>query len=364
MNMAGTETLLVNFYRNIDRSKVQFDFAVMTKKHCAYDDEIISMGGKLIHYPAYRPNTIIEYRNWWNRFFKEHPEYRIVHGHIGSTAAIYLKIAKKYGRFTIAHSHGTNATLSPKSVLYRICSYPTRYVADQFFSCSQQALIDRYGKKVAEGSKAKVISNAIDAEKYIYNSETRAKIRTELGVDRQQLIIGTVGRLAPPKNPYEILRICKDLKRRGLEFRFLWFGTGELEDDIKKKITEDNLGDVVTLMGTRPDIYNVLQAMDIFLFPSVWEGLGIACVEAQAAGLPTLCSDTVPPEAKATDCCMFLPLNMTDVWCEEIEKVAAEVRKTDYKRPNTYRDIVKAGYDIKDVAKWLQDYYMRLYSKF
>lgn len=358
MNMAGTETLLMNFYRNMDRTKVQFDFAVSTKKTCAYDEEIRSLGGRIIHYPLYRPNKDLKYREWWNRFFTRHPEYKIVHGHIGSTAAIYLKIAKKYGCFTIAHSHSTKGKISLKEIAYRLYSYPTRYIANQFFGCSQQALIDRYGGKIAYSSKAKVINNAIDAEKYIYNPNVRNKIRNELGINRKQLVIGTVGRLTPPKNPYEIIRICAELKRRGLEYKFLWYGTGELEEEIKRRIAEEKLNDKIYLMGTRADIYNVLQAFDIFMFPSLWEGLGIACVEAQAAGLPTLCSDTVPKEAKVTNNCLLLPLDNTTKWCDEIEEISRNVLSKDYARQNTYKDILQANYDIKEVSTWLEQFYI------
>ena len=363
MNMAGTETLLMNFYRNIDRSKVQFDFAVSTKQHCAYDDEINSLGGRIIHYPLYRPNIHFKYVKWWNQFFDSHQEYKIVHGHIGSTAAIYLNIAKKHGCFTIAHSHSIKGNKSLKDLAYDLYSYPTRFIADQFFGCSKQALIDRYGRKVAESNKAKVINNGIDAGKYIFSPDIRKRVRGELRIDGHQLIIGTVGRLTPQKNPHEIIRICEELKKKGLEFVFLWFGAGELENDIRKKIGEKQLDDSIKLMGTRPDIYNVLQAFDIFLFPSLWEGLGISCVEAQASGLPTLCSNTIPYEAKVTDCCKFLPLNDTNVWCDEVFRIAHILHSDNYKRPNMYMKIVEAGYDIKDVTKWLQHFYMKQFKK-
>lgn len=360
MNMAGTETLLMNFYRNVNRSKVQFDFAVSATEKCDYDDEIISLGGRIIHYPRYRLSCDGKYRKWWNNFFSAHSEYHIVHGHIGSTAAIYLKIAKRYGCFTIAHSHSIKSKISVKSIAYQIYAYPTRFIANQFFGCSRQALIDRYGKKVAKSPNARIVNNAIDSEKYIFNFEMREKIRKEYKIDRQQLVIGTVGRLSPLKNPYEIIRICETLKKRGLKFKFLWFGTGELKEDIEKTINTKKLNDEISLMGTRRDIYNVLQAFDIFLFPSVNEGLGIACIEAQAAGLPTFCSDSIPLEAKVTEYCKFLPLNKTKIWCDEIEKKVIMIKEECYTRPNTYKEIVNAGYDIKDVAGWLQAFYLTI----
>ncbi len=359
MDMAGTETLLMNIYRNIDRDKVQFDFAVSTSAECAYDREICDMGGKIIHYPRYRGVNHFAYKKWWREFLVSHPEYRIVHGHIGSTAAIYLGIAKKLGRYTIAHSHSTASTVSLHSVLYGIYAYPTRFIANQFFGCSKQALIDRYGKVVAnDSSRARVINNAIDAKKFVYNEDIRKNIRDEYGIKSDEMILATVGRLTKQKNPYEIIRICAMLKSRGLEFKFLWFGMGELEKELKQEVKEKKLEDAILFMGNRSDIHNVLQAADIFLFPSIWEGLGIACVEAQAAGLVTFCSDTVPVEAKVTSLCRYLPLDDTKLWCESIEESVMIIRSQGYKRPDTYKDVVKSGFDIVEVAGWLQEYYL------
>ena len=151
------------------------------------------------------------------------------------------------------------------------------------------------------------------------------------------------------------------LKNRGIRFRFLWFGKGELEEELRQEVRDKNLEDIIQFMGNRGDIYNVLQAADIFLFPSVWEGLGIACVEAQAAGLPTLCSDTIPVEAKATELCYFLPLNDTKVWCDELEKTIREINAPQYIRADTHQQIVNAEYDIANVTEWLQTYYLKRY---
>lgn len=358
MDMAGTETLLMNIYRNINRENVQFDFAVCAGRECAYDKEILSMGGIIIPYPRYKGTNHFTYVKWWNEFFKTHLEYKIIHGHIGSTAAIYLSIAKKHERYTIAHSHSTHTgQINMHDILYSIYTYPTRYIADFFFGCSKKALVDRYGKKVAEDSgKSKVFNNAIDPEKFIYNEATRRLVRAEYSLHDDVIVIGTVGRLSPQKNPFEIIRIVDDLVKRGLNFKFLWIGKGELEIEIKAEIKRKKLEDYFIMAGTRPDIYNVLQAMDIFVFPSVWEGLGISCVEAQAAGLPTLCSNTIPIEAKVTCGCKFLPLNDTDCWVKEI------INLIGYKRTNCYQQVLEAGYDIKDTSLWLEKYYLQIYK--
>lgn len=358
MNMAGTETLLMNIYRNIDRNKVQFDFAVSSTEECDYDREIESLGGKIVHYPRYTGKNHFQYKKWWNHFLEEHPEYHIIHGHIGSTASIYLKIAKKKGRYAIAHSHSTKSTPSLRSYIYTIYAHPTRYIADFFFGCSKQALIDRYGAKIAEDkNRSKVLNNAIDASKFVFNPDIRKQIRSEYSVSDTDTIIGTVGRLTIQKNPFEIIKICKELKNRGVDFKFWWFGKGDLENKIKGTIKSECLEDVIEFMGTRSDVNNILQGMDIFLFPSLWEGLGIACVEAQAAGLPTLCSNTIPVEAKVTDMCQFIDLNDTLKWCDTIQNIIEVIKNKSYIRKNTYSEVVGSGYDIIELAKWLQDYY-------
>lgn len=363
MNMAGTETLLMSLYRNIDRGLIQFDFAVSAEAECDYDDEIMSLGGRVFHYPRYRGINHFQYRKWWRDFLLEHTEYRIVHGHIGSTAAIYLGIAKRLNRYTIAHSHSTRESISLHSILYRMYSYPTRFIANFFFGCSRQALVDRFGRQVADDNhRSAVLKNGIDVERFKFDQAVRNRVRTEYGVGQGSIVIGTVGRLTPPKNPLEIIAICKRLKELGLDYTFWWFGNGELEDEIAGRIKRDGLNGTVRLMGSRPDINNVLQGMDIFLFPSIREGLGIACVEAQAAGLPTLCSDVIPAEAKITEACRYLPLNDTERWCEEIISLANKVRSNSCGRVDESKVIRDAGYDIRSISSFLEDFYLAAYE--
>lgn len=354
MNLAGTESMLMNYYRHVDREKVQFDFAVCTEEKCDFEDEIRALGGRIIRYPRYRGVNHFAYCRWWNAFFSGHREYRIVHGHIGSTAAIYLSAAKKHGCLAIAHSHGTKEPLNLHSLLYGIYSYPTRYIADCFFGCSMQALEDRYGTDIAhDARRARVLNNAIEPARYAFSEETRKSRRRELGIDEQAFVIGTVGRLTLQKNPAETVRILAELKRRGVKFRFLWTGVGEMRQEIEEKLAESGLSDSVMMLGTRTDVPELLQAMDVFILPSLWEGLGIVAVEAQAAGLPTLVSDAVPREASVTELCRFLPLGDASVWADAV--ISSRGRK----RTVTTEEIRRAHYDIAESAKWLEDFYLR-----
>lgn len=353
MNRAGTETMLMNLYRAVDRDKVQFDFAVTSTKRCDYDDEIESLGGIIIHYPRYTGKNHLSYKQWWNHFFKTHPEYLIVHGHIGSTASIYLKIAKKYGCFTIAHSHSTGGKANIHDVLYKFFSYSTRYIADYFIGCSTEALISRYGKKIAEDDrKSCVLNNGIDVNKYIYSNQIRNEVKDELGLEKDTLVVGTVGRFTEAKNTFFIVDILAELKKKEPNFRFIWAGTGEMKEQTEKYIVEKNLQENVLLLGVRDDIPRILQALNVFILPSKFEGLPVIGVEVQAAGVPMLCSDKVSPEVNMSKCVTFLPINNTGTWVESIlqEKSFRRVEGAAY-------DVVNAGYDIQTTSVWLTDFY-------
>lgn len=227
MDRAGAETMLMNIYRVIDREKVQFDFAVNTEKRCDYDGEIEALGGRIIHYPKYKGKNHFSYKKWWDKFFQQHSEYKIIHGHAGAAAAIYLKEAKKHGCYTIAHSHSVYDIKSLKTLLHRLYTFKTRYIADYFFGCSYIALSDRYGKRTAEDkSRSSVLNNGIDVKKYIYNPVVKHEVMKELNLPENAFVIGTVGRFIDAKNPFFIVDILHELKKECNDFIFLWTGGG------------------------------------------------------------------------------------------------------------------------------------------
>ena len=353
MNRAGTETMLMNLYRTIDRSRVQFDFAVSTPQKCDYDDEIRSLGGRIIYYPKYKGINHLSYRRWWKDFYRTHPEYRIVHGHIGSTASIYLGIAKKYKLFTIAHSHSTGKLTNIKDVLYRIYSYNTRYIADYFVGCSKDALVSRYGKKIAnQHDRSCVLNNGIDIGQYAYSEMIRNEVRMELGINQQTLVVGTVGRFTEAKNPYFIVDILERLKEVEPSFCFVWAGTGELKERVEEYIRSKNLNDNILLLGVRDDIPRILQSMNVFILPSLFEGLPVIGVEVQSAGVPLLCSDRVSKEVDMSDCVTFLPIDSTDTW------VSAILGEKDFRRiDGAPKSVANAGYDIRTTSAWLMEFY-------
>lgn len=358
MNRAGAETMLMNLHRRIDKNLIQFDFAVCAENKCDYDDEIVNLGGRIIHYPRYKIFNHFKYIKFWDNFFKTHDEYKIIHGHAGSTAPLYLAAAKHNKKFTIAHSHNSNWIMPVPKFMYDLYSKRMHAITNYFLGCSMLALEVRYGAKTAHDiSKARVLNNAIDTKKYIFNKSVRTEARRELNLSDNDFVLGTVGRLTPQKNPHKIIEILETLKNQGISYKFLWVGTGEMKAEIEKIIIENNLNENIKMLGVRDDIPRILQAMDVFILPSLYEGLPVVAIEAQAAGLPVLCSDRFETEAKITDLCKFLPINNADdnqKWLDEIMNAKNIIAS----RRDTSDEIKRAGFDINYTAEWLQSFYL------
>ena len=354
MGSGGAEAIIMNIYRKIDRSKIQFDFVVHTKKKAFYDDEIRALGGKIYTAERYNVVNCFSYKRYWDDFFTKHPEYQIIHGHINSSAAIYLSSAKKHGRVAVAHSHATkNTEKSLKAWVFLLSTYPIRYIADYFWGCSRQAGIDRYGIKVVESERFHVLKNGIAAEKYIYNAATRAKIRTEYNISDSTYVIGHVGRFTFAKNHAFLLDVFMKIHQIEPDSKLMLIGKGELEDDVRKKVRDLQLESSVIFVGQVKNVFDYLQAMDTFIFPSVFEGLGISLVEAQAAGLPCIVSENIQEEAKLP-CGLVHTLNIhdgADAWA----KMAMKLHGTE--RKNTFLAVKDAGFNIQESAQMLAKFY-------
>lgn len=360
LERGGAETMVMNLYRKIDKSEIQFDFIVHTETKDAYYEEIISLGGKIYHCPKYKGKNHFAYKKWWKTFFQSHPEYRIVHGHVRSTASIYLKIARSEGLYAIAHSHSTSSGTGLSAFIKNCFQYRIRYNADFYMGCSYEANCWLFGKKVAkDATKCIVFKNAINTEIFRFSPEIRKKIRDQLQVSTDCLLIGSVGRLTIPKNPTFIVQICKCIYELNLKakkyssVKMIWLGTGKLYDEIISLIKEESLSDVIELLGSRSDVNEIMQAMDAFILPSLWEGLGIVAIEAQAAGLPTFCSDVIPCEVSVSELCSFLPLGDPNIWADRI-------LNADLTRKDCSKEIVEAGYDIKSTVQWLSEFYKKI----
>ena len=345
----------MNVYRSIDKEKVQFDFLVHTDKECDFDAEIRELGGRIFSVPSYRVLNYVSYKKALTQFFQDHPEHRIVHGHIGSSAAIYLHEARKQGRYTIAHSHSAFASVSPSGLAFAAASYPTRYVADYFFGCTEEAGIRRFGAKIVrESGRFSVVNNGVDLEKYAFSEPQRQRKREELGV-QNRLVVGHVGRLTYAKNHSFLLQLFKELHTLDPSFYLLLVGGGELQDKVESEIQKLGIEDAVYMTGSVNDVPAWLAGMDLFVFPSHYEGLPVSLIEAQAMGLPCVVSEAVDDMAMVTDYIRRLSLkDSMDKWVLTCMEMA--LCRDNAAREN-YRLLKNKGFDIKDVAKYLQDFY-------
>ena len=345
MGRGGLETMLMNYYRSLDRSRVQFDFLTHRDFRADYDDEIEALGGRIYRLPNLNPFSR-SYLGALDRFFGEHPEYRIVHSHLDCMSAIPLKAAKKHGvPVRIAHSHNSNQTKDAKYLLKLIYKQMIAHNATELFACSDEA-----GRWMFAGADFRVLNNAIDAERYGYDANIRAEVRKELGIPADAFTAGHVGRFMPQKNHGFLLRIFAELPDNAM---LLLVGDGELRAENEHLAEELGIRDRVIFAGLRRDVERMLQAMDVFVFPSLYEGLPLSVIEAQAAGLPCLISDKVPIECKKTDLVTQIPLDASPAeWAEAVVSAA----KTP--RTNTLAQIREAGFDIRANAEWLQNYYL------
>lgn len=351
----GSQAMILNLYQNIDRNRIQFDFVVHTDEVTELSKEAIKLGASIYRCPRYSARTCLAYNKWWNDFFIEHTEYQIVHSHVRATAAIVLKIAKKYGCVTIAHSHSTSSGSGISSLVKNVLQYRIRYVADYFMGCSQVAGEWLFGKKICSTKRYYNVKNAIDTDKYTYDKSIAFEIRNDLGYTDSDIVFGHVGRLSEPKNHSFLLDVYAELHKRNVNYKLLLVGEGELRCEIEKKIKRLGIENCVKMEGARNDVNKLMMAMDLFLFPSKWEGLGIVMIEAQATDCPCIASDTVPKETKLLTKVKFLPINKgIKPWVEMITAFEK------HKRSNQYKVICESGYDIKHNVIFFERFYSEI----
>ena len=348
MHAAGLETFIMNMYRNIDRDKVQFDFLTHYAGRRFYDEEIERLGGKIHRLSVREDFNVFKYRRDIHRFFADHPEYRIVHGHMASIGIYFLGVAKKHGvPVRIAHSHNAKHDASLKGYVKWHMSRLFKRNATHLFACSNAAGTDMFGN-----SAFTVVRNAIDLSRFAFNPAVRATVRDELGLSGK-FVVGNVGRFYPQKNHAFLLDIFGEIVKREPESILVMAGEGPLMDEMRKKAAAMKIDGACRFLGALADVDRLNQAMDVFLFPTLFEGLGIVVVEAQTAGLPVVCSDEVPLEAKVAP--NFYPVALSEPawkWAEAVlsHRQDARVSRADM--------AAAAGYDVKAAAKGLQDFYL------
>lgn len=344
MGRGGIETMLMNYYRRMDREKIQFDFLVHRDFRADFDDEIEALGGRIYRVPPMNPASG-SYRKALSDFFKTHP-YRVVHCHLNYMSGVVLAAAKQAGvPVRIAHAHTANMAPGWKQAVRRLCKYLIPATSTHLFACSTEA-----GRAIFGKQDFSILANAIDASAFTPDDTIRAEVRAELGLG-SELTVMHVGRMIYAKNHEFLLEAFRELLSTAPDAKLVLIGDGELRPEIEAKAAALPAGSV-RILGTRTDIPRLLQAADVFAFPSRFEGMPVTMVEAQAASLPCIKSDTVTGECIITDLVTSLPTNNPKVWAEAI------LAKKD--TPRTYRleDIQKSGYDITAAADKLTRFYL------
>jgi len=352
LNLAGAETMVMNLYRAVDRAKIQFDFIIHTSEKQVYEDEISVLGGKIYRFPQFEGKNLIQVVKNWNHFFLEHPEYRILHSHVRSYASIYIPIAQKHGVKTIIHSHSTSNGSGIVSVVKGLLQYPLRYQADYLMACSNEAGKWLYGQKACKKSNYVFMPNAIDTEKYRFSETVAAAYRRELGLE-DKFVLGHVGRFHEAKNHMFLLDVFAGVCARCSDAMLLLVGDGELREKILAKIKALELEERVVLTGSRNDVPKLMQAMDVFVFPSVWEGLPVTVVEAQATGLPCFISEKITTDVDVSELIKRLPIGDPDLWVQALMGI-------DTTKKDVTESIKAAGFDIEDTADVMMSFYHTL----
>ncbi|MFQ6862912.1 MAG: glycosyltransferase family 1 protein [Beduini sp.] len=361
MDRGGIETYIMNVYRKIDKSKIQFDFLVHTNRICAYDDEIEKLGGKIYRIHS-RHQSIVQNRKDLNDFFKNHSEYKIVHMHESSLSYITpLKIAKKHGiPIRILHSRNNAIRGNKLHILlhhFNQFIFP-KYITD-CFAISDKAAIWMFGKKFYNSGKVKLLKNGINIENFKFNQQYRDEIRTLFNISNDKIVLGHVGRFSKQKNHAFLIDIFSEICKNNNNYMLLLIGDGNKKEEIKEIVSSKNLLDNVIFINPTYTVERYYAAMDLFILPSLFEGLGRVLIEAQCNGLMCFASQYVIPEEVAIlDSFSFVPLK------DGVDKWVQQIITADKKRSiNSDQSIREAGYDMNEVTKELSVLYLNLLNR-
>ncbi len=358
MNRGGAENAIMNYYRHIDREKVQFDFLLTENNKCQFEDEIINLGGRVYRVPRLTISNPIPYLKAIRRFYKSHSEYSIVHSHTSSKSFFPLYLARKAGiPIRICHSHNNRSEDGFRGLIRDYLKYPLSRVSTHFMACSIDAAKWLYGKNVKDD--VIYVPNVVQTQLFQFNSQYRSSIRSYYGIKDSTFVIGCTARFSIQKNHVFLLSIFESFHLEFPDSVLLLVGDGELREEIEKIINKLSLSDSVVLTGVVPDPGIYYSAMDVFVLPSLYEGLGMVLIEAQVSGLNCLTSESVAHEVDKTGLVSFIPLSAgPKYWADRISEVKAKGGE----RISRLKDIVAAGYDAEMTAVFLEHLYLELSS--
>lgn len=348
----GVENLLLNYYLNMNRDKFKFDFIVYGEERGALESTFEELGSTIYHIPSRHEDLFKSLKQMKKIIYCN--GYNIVHAHQNRTSFIPLFYAKRCGISTrIAHSH---MAYEPENIIKKLqrklFSLLIKYYANHWFACGIEAGKWLYGKKTVAKGKVNVMNNAIDLKNFIFNENIQKQKRKELGIEGK-FVVGHVGRISYQKNHKFLIEIFNEIYKLNKDVVLLLAGRGELESEVKEQVENLGLTDVVKFLGVRNDVPELLQAMDVFLLPSRYEGLPVVLVEAQASGVICFASDTITKEIQVTNTLKYMSLT-TDpsIWAKEI------LYSTQYKRENNFDIMQNSGYSIEKESKLLEVFYL------
>lgn len=354
MNRAGAETLIMNIYRKIDRSRFQFDFLVHTQEESDYDAEILSLGGNIYHIQPFTGLNFFLYKKAVLGHLQAHPEHKVIHIHMTSTAYIIAKQAHKLECRTIIHTHSQNFYSGIQNLCFKAISFPLRFVGDYFLACSREAAIDTFGAEVIKKDCYSLFLNSIDLSLYHTTNKKHHELKNTYGLDNKA-IFGHIGRFIPEKNHAFLLQSFCELKKILPNAILLLAGRGPLEKNTKKIAKELKIDDSVIFLGVSNKVPQLLQLMDVFVFPSVKEGLGLAAIEAQAAGATCILSTGVPKIASVVFSTRIPLAWGSKKWAKELAEAYKNSLSID--RSITTSKLANAGYDITDSVNQISALY-------
>lgn len=356
----GVESCITNYYNSIDRSKVQFDFYIEATCEIVDKERIEAMGGRVIFIPHY--THVFKYVKTLKKLLKE-GNYDIVHCNMNALSVFALSAAKKAGvKIRIAHSHSTSSKREwKKNIIKNLLRPFSRTFATHYFACSEHAGRWLFGDKAFDEGKVTVINNAINLDRFKFDAEKRSEMRSSLNL-KDEIVLGHIGRFMTQKNHSFLVDVFNEYSKLVPHSKLLLLGEGPLLNETAAKVESLNLKDKVIFAGVDKSPENYYQAMDIFLLPSIYEGLGLVLIEAQASGLPSFVSTEVPAAAKVLDSTYYLDLNSSaKEWAEKIAQTVT-THATDEQRLNAYSKFVGSNYDIRTEAEKLLNLYQELLS--
>lgn len=352
----GVTAVAMNYFRNIDKQRIRIDFLIFSDSEKVLVDEIKASGSDVFFMPKLGLSNISEYVFFMNDFFGSH-NYNIIHSHFNQIDSIVFPIAKKYSKVTcISHSHNTKYSDSKfKSIRNWLMCLPIKKQADRWFACSELAGVFLYGKQFRSSPKSYVMRNAINCNKFAFDETARYEIRKEFGFT-DQIVIGNIGSFKLQKNQSFLLDIFYELTKKdnSHSYKLLLIGDGKLKESLKTKASLLGIENNIIFTGQRSDVNKLLQGIDVFVLPSLYEGLPVIGIEAQASGLPCLFSNTITKEVGICND-HFIPINKgTDIWVDKIITIS------DFLRKDVTEIVRQKGYSIIDAANEVASYYERL----